>query len=89
MLLEKRNNMISQLKVSKEVRKDKLDSIKLKVLRNKKLSTTVDKKQYKLNDINHLENKIDSKSISKEAINTYKDIAEKRLKNCRIKTNTE
>ena len=81
MFLDKRNNIISQFKVSKEVWKDKLDSIKLKVLRNKKLSTAVDKKQYKLNDLNHLENKIDSKSISKdEAINTYNDIAEKGTK---------
>ena len=61
-----------------EVSKDKLNSIKIKILRNKKLTTTIDKTQYTLSDINDLVNKIDSKSISKdETINIYNDIAEK------------
>ena len=61
-----------------EVSKDKLNSIKLKILRNKKLSTTIDNKQYTLSDVNDLVNKIDSKSISKdEIINIYNDIVEK------------
>ena len=37
-----------------EVSRDKLDSKKLKILRNKKLGTMVDKKQYTLSDINIL-----------------------------------
>ena len=46
--------------------KDKLDSIKLQILRNKNLSTTIDKKQYTLSDINDLVNKIDKKKVSTE-----------------------
>ena len=61
-----------------EVSKDKLNSIKLKILRNKKLTTTIDKTQNTLSDINDLVNKIDSKSVSKdETINIYNDIAGK------------
>ena len=61
-----------------EVSKDKLNRIKLKIFRNKKLTTTIDKTQYTLSDLNDLVNKIDSKSISKdEAINIYNDIVEK------------
>ena len=61
-----------------KVSKDKLDIIKPNILRNKKLSTTIDKKQYTLSDVNDLVNKIYRKSISKdEAINIYNDIAEK------------
>ena len=39
-----------------EVSKDKLNSIELKILRNKKLTTTIDKKQYTMSDINDLVN---------------------------------
>ena len=46
--------------------KDKLDSIKLQILRNKNLSTLIDKKQYTLSDINDLVNKIDKKKVSTE-----------------------
>ena len=61
-----------------EVSKDKLNRIKLKIFRNKKLTTAIDKTQYTLSDINDLVNKIGSKSISKdEAINIYNYIAEK------------
>ena len=58
--------------------KGKLDSIKLKIFRHKKLGTTIDKNQYTLSDINDLVNKIDKKSINRnEAINIYNYIAEK------------
>ena len=58
--------------------KAKLNSTKLKILRNKKLTTTIDKKQYMISDINDLVNKIDSSSMSRnEAINIQNDIAEK------------
>ena len=58
--------------------KDKLDSIKLKIFRNKKLATMIYKKQYLISDINNLVNKIDSKHTSNdEAINVYNDIAKK------------
>ena len=61
-----------------EVSKDKLYSIKLKIFRNKKLTTTIDKDQYTTSDINDLMNKIDSKGISRnDAINIYNNIAEK------------
>ena len=68
--------------------KDKLNSIKLTILRNKKLNTTIDKNQYTISYMNDFVNKIDSKSISRNgAINIYNDIAEKGKKNCRIKIN--
>ena len=52
--------------------------MKLKISRNKNLSTTMYKEKYTLRDVNTLVNKIDSKSISKdEAINIYTDTAEK------------
>ena len=61
-----------------EVSKDKLNSIKLTILRNKKLNTTIDKNQYTISYMNDFVNKIDSKSISRNgAINIYNDIAEK------------
>ena len=64
-----------------EVSKDKLDSIKLKIFRNKNLSTTIDKERYTLSDVIDLVNKIDSKSIRMdEAINNYNDIATKKVK---------
>ena len=68
--------------------KDKLNSIKLTILRNKKLNITIDKNQYTISYINDFVNKIDSKRISRnDAINIYNDIAEKGKKNCRIKIN--
>ena len=71
-----------------EVSKDKLNSIKLTILRNKKLNITIDKNQYTISYINDFVNKIDSKRISRnDAINIYNDIAEKGKKNCRIKIN--
>ena len=64
-----------------EVSKDKLDSIKLKIFRNKNLSTTIDKERYTLTDVIDLVNKIDSKSIRMdEAINSYNNIATKKVK---------
>ena len=58
--------------------KDKLNSIKLTILRNKKLNITIDKNQYTISYINDFVNKIDSKRISRnDAINIYNDIAEK------------
>ena len=64
-----------------EVSKDKLDSIKLKIFRNKNLNTTIDKERYTLSDVIDLVNKIDSKSIRMdEAINNYNDIATKKVK---------
>ena len=71
-----------------EVSKDKLNSIKLTILGNKKLNITIDKNQYTISYINDFVNKIDSKRISRnDAINIYNDIAEKGKKNCRIKIN--
>ena len=68
--------------------KDKLNSIKLTILGNKKLNITIDKNQYTISYINDFVNKIDSKRISRnDAINIYNDIAEKGKKNCRIKIN--
>ena len=61
--------------------KGKLDSIKLKILRNKSLIITIDRERYTLSDINDLVNKIANKSINMdEAINIYNDIAEKSKK---------
>ena len=55
--------------------KDKLDSTKLKISKNKNLSTTTIKERYRLSDVNDLVNKIESKSISKdEATNSYNNI---------------
>ena len=61
-----------------EVSKDKLNSIKLTILGNKKLNITIDKNQYTISYINDFVNKIDSKRISRnDAINIYNDTAEK------------
>ena len=61
-----------------EVSKDKLDSIKLNIFRNKNLSTTIDKERYTPSDKNYLVKKIESKSISRdETINIYNDIVKK------------
>ena len=61
--------------------KGKLDSIKLKILRNRNLIITIDRERYTLSDINDLVNKIANKSINRdEAINIYNDIAEKSKK---------
>ena len=61
--------------------KGKLDSIKLKILRNRNLIITIDRETYTLSDINDLVNKIANKSINRdEAINIYNDIAEKSKK---------
>ena len=69
--------------------KDKLDSIKLNIFRNKNLSTMIDKERYTLSDKNYLVNKIESKSISRdETINIYNDIV-KKVKKFQFKTNKE
>ena len=58
--------------------KDKLDSIKLKVFRNKKLVTSIDKERYTLSDVNDLVNKIERKSISRDgAINSSNNVVKK------------
>ena len=54
---------------------DKLDNTKLKILRNKNLSTTISTRRYTLSDINDLVNKIDSKGISRDG--AIHDIAKK------------
>ena len=59
-----------------EVSVDKLDNTKLKILRNKNLSTTISTRRYTLSDINDLVNKIDSKGISRDG--AIHDIAKKR-----------
>ena len=51
--LKKGESFFELIKVSK----DKLDSIKLKISRNKHLSTTIDKERYTLSDVNDLINK--------------------------------
>ena len=58
-----------------EVSVDKLDNTKLKILRNKNLSTTISTRRYTLSDINDLVNKIDSKGISRDG--AIHDIAKK------------
>ena len=58
-----------------EVSVDKLDNAKLKILRNKNLSTTISTRRYTLSDINDLVNKIDSKAISRDG--AIHDIAKK------------
>ena len=69
-----------------EVSKAKRDSIKLKIFRDKNLSTTIDKERYTLNNVIDLVNKIDSKSIGMdEAINSYNDIAKKGEKNAKLR----
>ena len=69
-----------------EVSKDKLDSIKLNIFRNKNLSTTIDKERYTPSDKNYLVKKIESKSISRdETINIYNDIVKKSEKNCNLR----
>ena len=54
---------------------DKLYNTKLKILRNKNLSTTISTRRYTLSDINDLVNKIDSKGISRDG--AIHDIAKK------------
>ena len=55
--------------------KDKFDGIKLKISKNKNLSTTTIKETYRLSDVNYLVNKIESKSISRdEATYSYNNI---------------
>ena len=57
-------------RISFWVSKDKLESIKLKIYKNKNFST--------MNGVNDLVMKIDSKSISRdEAINSYNDVSKK------------
>ena len=51
--LKKGESFFELIKVSK----DKLDSIKLKISRNKHISTTIDKERYTLSDVNDLINK--------------------------------
>ena len=69
-----------------EVSKAKRDSIKLKIFRDKNLSTTIDKERYTLSNVIDLVNKIDSKSIGMdEAINSYNDIAKKGEKNAKLR----
>ena len=58
--------------------KDKLDSIKSKIYRNKKWTTTIDKKRNTMSHIDGLVNKIEKKSINRnEAIDIYNDIIKK------------
>ena len=72
--LKKGESFFELIKVSK----DKLDSIKLKISRNKHLSTTIDKERYTLSDVNDLINKKNSKIISgDEVINRYNGIVKK------------
>ena len=60
--------------------KDKLDSIKLQILRNKNLSTTIDKKQYTLSDINDLANKIHKKVSAEMRLLIFTMILQKKVK---------
>ena len=48
-----------------QVPKDRFDFIKLKINKNKKLTTTIDKKSYTLNGVNELVNKIAEQKIGK------------------------
>ena len=55
--LQQKNHFFESIEVSK----DMLDSIKSKIYRNKKLTTTIDKKKYTMSDIIDLVNKIEKK----------------------------
>ena len=57
-----------------EVSKDMLDSIKSKIYRNKKLTTTIDKKQYTMSDIIDLVNKTEKKVSTEMRLLIFKMI---------------
>ena len=48
-----------------QVSEDRFNFIKFKINKNKKLSTTIDKKNYTLNDVKELVNKRAEKKIGK------------------------
>ena len=61
-----------------QVSKDRFDFIKLKINKNKKLNTMIDKKSYTLNDANELVNKIAEQTIDKNnAIKEYNNLVNK------------
>ena len=61
-----------------QVPKDRFDFIKLKINKNKELTTTIDKKSYTLNGVNELVNKIAEQKIGKNnAIKEYNDLVNK------------
>ena len=61
-----------------QVPKDRFDFIKLKINKNKKLTTTIDKKSYTLNGVNELVNKIAEQKIGKNNdIKEYNDLVNK------------
>ena len=57
-----------------EVSKDMLDSIKPKIYRNNKLTTTIDKKQYTMSDIIDLVNKTEKKVSTEMRLLIFKMI---------------
>ena len=60
-----------------QVSKDRFDFIKLKIKKNKKLTTMIDK-SYTLNDANELVNKIAEQKIDKDnAIKEYNNLVNK------------
>ena len=58
-----------------QVSEDRFNFMKLKINKNKKLSTTIDKKSHTLNDVNELVNKIAENKIDKNnAIKEYNNL---------------
>ena len=61
-----------------QVSEDRFNFMKLKINKNKKLSTTIDKKSHTLNDVNELVNKIAENKIDKNnAIKEYNNLVNK------------
>ena len=61
-----------------QVSKDRFDSIKFKINKNKDLATMINNKRYTLNDANKLVNKIAEQKIGKNnAIKEYNDLVNK------------
>ena len=61
-----------------QVSEDRFNLMKLKINKNKKLSTTIDKKSYTLNDVNELVNKTAENKIDKNnAIKEYNNLVNK------------
>ena len=71
-----------------QVSEDSFNFIKLKINKNKKLSTTIDKKKYALNDVNELVNKRAEKKIGKNnAFKEYNSLVNKAEEIVKLRSN--